>query len=69
MAGRGQRKKVVEEDKGNLLKETGPHKHMNMKMLGSLGPPLETSGTERRRRRCRYCWEGQWEGGMVQKEY
>lgn len=50
MAGRGQREKVVEEDKGNLLKETGPHKRMNMKMLGSLGPPSETSGTERRQR-------------------
>lgn len=42
MVGRGQRKKVVEEDKGNLLKEAGPHKRMNMRMLSSLGPPSET---------------------------
>ena len=42
MVGRGQMKKVVEEDEGNLLKETGPHKHMNMRMLSSLGPPSGT---------------------------
>lgn len=61
MAGRGQRKKVVEEDKGNLLKKTGPHKRMNMRMLSSLGRPSETWGTERRHRQCGYCWEEEWE--------
>ena len=61
MAGRGQRKKVVEEDKGNLLKKTGPHKRMNMRMLSSLGRPSETWGTERSQRQRGYCWEEEWE--------